>query len=129
MNTATRTFPFTEITNHKADMQQCIENCLSCHAICLEMVSHCLKQGGPHAEANHIRMLLDCAEICQTSANFMINGSPFHSDTCGLCAKICTECAEECSRPEFAGDKHMQTCVEMCRRCAATCQEMAGVAT
>lgn len=51
--------------NHQSqEMQQCIDNCLNCHSLCLQTVGHCLEMGGKHAEAAHILMLLDCAEIC-----------------------------------------------------------------
>ncbi|HWW76412.1 MAG TPA: four-helix bundle copper-binding protein [Pyrinomonadaceae bacterium] len=108
-------------------MQQCIQNCTECHRACLEMVAHCLGVGGQHAEPAHIRLLLDCAEICQTSADFMIRGSEFHGRTCGVCAEVCTRCAEECER--LAGDDEMmKRCAEICRRCADSCRQMAGTA-
>ena len=50
------------------EMQECIEECLRCHGICLQTVSHCLELGGKHADPDHIGLLLDCAEICRTSA-------------------------------------------------------------
>jgi len=37
-----------------------------CHDTCLQAVSHCLDTGGDHARTQHITLLLDCAEICQT---------------------------------------------------------------
>ena len=103
-------------------MQECIQNCLDCHRICLETVQQCLQMGGKHAEANHIRMLLDCAQICITSADFMSRGSEFHGLTCGVCAEICQRCADECER---IGGDFMQRCAEICRRCAESCRQMA----
>jgi hypothetical protein len=32
-------------------------------------------------------LLLDCAEICQTAANFMLRNSELHSRTCAVCAR------------------------------------------
>ncbi len=55
-----------------AEVRQCIDNCVDCHNICTETANHCLTLGGAHADAAHIRLLLDCAEICQTSADFML---------------------------------------------------------
>ncbi len=69
---------------HRGDaMEECIQNCLDCYRVCLEMVTHCLQMGGRHAEASHIRLLLDCVEICRTSADFMLRGSPRHHLTYG----------------------------------------------
>jgi hypothetical protein len=104
-------------------MQACIQNCLDCHSLCLETIIYCLKQGGKHTALEHIRLLMDCAEICQTSANYMLRGSSFHDYTCDVCAEICQQCGEQCS--QFSGDEQMRACAEMCYRCAASCQEMA----
>ncbi|HSH79114.1 MAG TPA: four-helix bundle copper-binding protein [Herpetosiphonaceae bacterium] len=109
------------------EMQQCIQNCTDCHRICLETVAYCLRMGGKHAEAAHIRLLLDCAEICQTSANFMIRGSDFHGRTCGVCAEVCEACAQDCE--QMGDDAQMRACAEMCRRCAESCRHMATMAS
>lgn len=106
------------------EMRHCIEECQSCHSVCLETVTHCLQKGGPHAEANHIRLLLDCVEICQTSANFMLRGSELHTQTCAACAVVCERCAEDCER--LADDEMMRRCAQVCRRCAESCRGMAG---
>jgi hypothetical protein len=109
------------------EMRECIENCSSCHSVCVETASHCLEMGGPHAAAGHIGLLLDCAQICATSADFMLRGSPFHAQTCGVCAAVCERCAEDCER--LAGDDElMRRCAEVCRRCAESCRRMAAMA-
>jgi len=107
-------------------LQSCIRECTNCHEVCLETVTYCLQQGGQHAEVNHVRLLLDCAEICQTSANFMLRSSDLHGRTCGVCADVCERCAEDCAR--FQDDDMMQRCAEACRSCAASCREMEGSA-
>lgn len=104
-------------------MRECIQECTSCHDICLESVTHCLEMGGEHAKPAHIRLLLDCAEICQTSANFMLRTSDFHAQTCGVCAEVCERCAKDCER--FTDDQMMQQCAQVCRSCAQSCREMA----
>jgi hypothetical protein len=105
-------------------MRTCIDECHACHDSCAETVMHCLQMGGEHAEAGHIRLLLDCAEICQTSANFMLRMSEHHGHVCGLCAEICDQCAQDCER--FGDDEMMQQCAAACRSCADSCREMAA---
>ncbi len=105
-------------------LHQCIEECVNCHGICLNTITYCLEQGGRHAEGGHIRLLIDCVEICQTSANFMLRGSPLHARTCAVCAEICARCAEDCGH--FKDDAHMERCAETCRRCAESCRQMAA---
>lgn len=110
-------------TKVSTEMRACIRECEQCHSECLETVQHCLRKGGRHAEAEHVRLLLDCAEICQTSANFMTRGSDLHVETCRACAAVCEACAESCER--MADDPQMKRCAEACRSCAKSCQQMA----
>src|SRR5687767_11865512 len=112
----------TQQANEGVD--ECIQNCTECNHVCLETVTFCLKLGGTHAEPAHIRLLLDCAEICQTSANFMIRGSDLHAHTCGTCAEVCERCAEDCEQMG-ADDAHLKQCSEVCRRCAESSRQVA----
>jgi hypothetical protein len=106
------------------DMQQCIQECLSCARICTETLNHCLQKGGKHVEAKHLRLLMDCMEICQTSANFMLRGSELHTRTCFACAEVCAACAESCEK--MADDAQMKACADACRRCAEACRKMSA---
>lgn len=108
-----------------SEMRNCITNCSDCHNVCVETATHCLEMGGKHAEASHLRELLDCAQICATSAGFMLRGSDLHSQTCGVCADACERCAESCERIAD-GDELMQRCAEFCRLCAESCRRMAA---
>lgn len=110
-----------------SEVRQCIENCEECHSICTETVDHCMELGGKHVQAKHIRLLLDCAEICQTNADFMLRSSNFHPRTCTVCAEICQRCADECERLAN-GDELMRRCAEICRRCAESCKKMGALA-
>ena len=107
------------------DMRQCIQECITCHQVCLETIQHCLAMGGRHAEQPHIRLLADCAQICTVSADFMLRGSPLHERTCGVCAEVCQQCADDCERMA-GGDQLMKRCADTCRRCAESCRQMAG---
>jgi uncharacterized protein DUF326 len=111
-------------TTKQTSMEQCIQNCQNCYAICEQTLLYCLQQGGPHVQASHIQTLLDCIQSCQVCPSFMLRNSPLHTKMCGLCAEACTRCAESCER--LAGnDPQMKTCADMCRRCATSCQQMA----
>jgi hypothetical protein len=113
-------------TQHTHTMEQCIENCTNCHRICLETAArHFAGEKAPRLEEHAVRLLLDCAEICRTSADFMIRGSAMYQHTCRACAEICSRCADECDR--MGEDPYMAACAEICRRCAESCREMAGV--
>lgn len=106
------------------EMQACIQHCAQCHQVCLQMIQHCLTKGGAHADPRHIKLLQDCAQICQTSADFMIRGSDLHGKTCAACAEACIACAVSCEA--MADDEMMKMCAEVCRSCAESCQKMAA---
>lgn len=104
------------------EMNRCIELCLSCHRTCLATaMTHCLEAGGKHTEPAHFRLMTACAEICRTSATFMIIGTPHHRHVCAVCAEICLECADDCDR--IGG---MDECVKTCHACAEACKAMAA---
>ena len=103
------------------ELDDCIEACGTCHNVCLETSKHCLEIGGRHAEASHITLLRDCAEICRTSTDLMLAGSLYVHQICDLCAQICDDCEQGCG--EFSED-FMKRCAETCRKCAETCREM-----
>lgn len=138
--------PNTGTLDHKNMMQQCIENCTTCHQVCLETFNYSLWLGGRYNESVHLRLLLDCVEICQTSANFMLRGSDLHRETCRACAVVCENCAQDCERYTVPGggsgapmsshsghspvskentDEQLKYCAEVCRTCAKSCREMA----
>jgi hypothetical protein len=111
------------MTHHlSAEMQQCVDECLRCYGVCLgTAMHHCLETGGDHVAPPHFRLMMACAEICRTSAHFMLIGSPHHKHTCRECAEICEECAADCER--LGG---IEECVQACRRCAERCRAMAA---
>lgn len=50
------------------EMRRCIERCQQCHDVCTESIVYCLEQGGAHADAAHVALLLDCAQVCQAAS-------------------------------------------------------------
>lgn len=106
------------------EMRRCAKECYACHSVCLETIGHCLHMGGEHAEPHHIRLMMDCVQICQTSGDFMMRGSDLHHETCRACSVVCERCADDCAR--MSDDGPMKACAETCRQCAESCREMAG---
>ncbi len=115
--------PHTMSHPMNGNMQKCIENCTECHNTCVATLAHCLEMGGKHVEAAHLKSLLDCADTCRASADFMLRGSELHPQVCGVCAEACERCAKSCE--QFGDDEQMKACAEVCRRCAESCRQMA----
>ncbi|MGZ4959368.1 MAG: four-helix bundle copper-binding protein [Methylomonas sp.] len=109
------------ITPSERAMQACIEACSHCHQVCQQTaMNHCLETGGNHIKPNHFRLMISCAEICQTAANFQLSGSAFHHRVCEVCTEICEACATDCEK--LGG---MDECVAACKACAESCSHMA----
>ena len=104
------------------DVRRCVQACADCHQYCIETIVHCRQHGGAYAEAGHLRLLLDCAEICQTTTDFMLRGSDLATALCRICAEIAERCAVSCDR--VGDDRQTRACAEACRRCALLCREI-----
>ncbi|MET4035822.1 ferredoxin [Bradyrhizobium sp. JR7.2] len=63
---------------HTEDMTRCIDLCLSCCRTCLDTTMSHLEMGGKHVEPKHFRLKMACAEMCRTSAHFMLIDNPHH---------------------------------------------------
>ncbi|HEY3345370.1 MAG TPA: four-helix bundle copper-binding protein [Anaerolineaceae bacterium] len=115
-----RSHPITE------QMLRCIQQCTSCHAVCLHSMTVALYSRDLSRDDSLLRALQDCAEISQTSADFMLRGSPLHGLTCEACARICESCADLCE--QYPENDNLNACAETCRSCADSCQTMTDLA-
>jgi hypothetical protein len=106
------------------ELQQAINDTAKCHEACEKAIEHCLQKGGKHAAPEHLKLLIDCAEICKTDLGFMARQSDFHGETCAICANICRKCAESCEKLA-SDDPVMKEGVEACRKCAESCGKLA----
>ena len=58
---------------HQA-VQPAIDDCTECHLICVQTIQYDVKLGGPHVALDHLRLLEDCAQICQRERRFHAAG-------------------------------------------------------
>jgi hypothetical protein len=105
-------------------MRKCIQVCTDCHHVCSQTQVYCLRMGGKHADSVHVGLLRNCAEICQTSADFMLGGSDLQGRLRAACAEVCERCVQSCEK--FSGDTQMMACADACRRCAESCRQMSS---
>ena len=110
-----------------SDMTKCAETCHDCADKCMALIpyclDHCVENGRP-AETEHIQTLLDCAEICGVTHNYLRRGSSRHSLVCTACAAVCEACAT-CCEALGIDDEPTRACAEACRACAASCNAVA----
>jgi hypothetical protein len=109
-----------------APAQQCQDACLTCHRVCLETAStHCLESGNRALTSEHIRLLVDCAQICQVCADFIIRDSELSGYVAGLCSHIANECA--IAFEPLSDDPSLAVCHDCCRQCADLCLKVSKV--
>lgn len=82
-------------------------------------MTHCLPGEGNGIHEARCDLLINCSDITQMTANFLLTNSEFQGDLCSLCAAVCTACADACD--EVAS---LAECVAACRTCAAQCLEL-----
>lgn len=94
--------------------RDCIDACNRC-------LAYCLRQGGHHAEFSHIASLLDCLEVCITTADLAGRGSPVAPALIQVCAEVAEDCADSCDEHSQGADPEMERCAAACRDLAEWC--------
>jgi hypothetical protein len=107
-------------------MLHCIQECTSCHAVCLHTSTVAVYADGLPRDNALIRTLHDCTEICQMCADFLLRGSMLYGITCDACARICEACASACEN--YPDNANFRACASSCRTCAAACHATAASA-
>lgn len=104
--------------------QECQQQLEECHRICLQALVHGLGLHTRPLHESHLRLLLDCAELCQTCAGFLLRGSDLAGVVACACASVCERCAEFCG--ERRDDALLRRCELVCLRCSESCARMAA---
>lgn len=101
----------------------CIEACQQCAVACHHCAASCLDEPDASAMARCIALDMDCAALCELAAGAMGRGSEWAEQICALCAEVCDDCADECTK--HTAMQHCQECAQACSRCADECRRMA----
>lgn len=103
------------------EAERCIDALQACYAACMRNVSYGnVKKSGPIQE-EHVRLMLDCAEMCQTAANFLIRESDHYLRICREAAEICKDLASSCE-----GVDGMDGIRSTCDECVSVCRVIVG---
>ena len=98
-----------------AALQDCAQSCTAC-------ADACLAEPDVAALAACIRLNLDCADVCATTARVLLRSSAMAETLLDACAQIARACADECAR--HAGHhEHCRICERACRAADQACWE------
>lgn len=111
------------------EVQEATDDCLECHRVCLHTFSHLLtlETDAEIAEPDQLNLLLDCADICATCADFLLRASAFQTRIADLCCEICRRSQQLCELPGGA-DPIVRECAAVCARCANSCRRLLATA-
>lgn len=92
-----------------------------CATACNHCSTACLEEKDVQMMAACIRLDMDCAQICSTTAAFVARSSAHAQHLLKECAEICLQCAKECEKHSHM--EHCKRCAEACRKCAEACEK------
>ncbi|HSH66161.1 MAG TPA: four-helix bundle copper-binding protein [Bacteroidia bacterium] len=104
---------------------QLISMLAECADACYKCSTACLDEKDVQKMTQCIRLDMDCAQICQTTAAFISRGSDHTKHLMKECAEICSRCAQECAK--HSNMEHCKICAETCKKCAEMCSERISV--
>ena len=97
-----------------------IEALTRCAFECSHCAMACLDEDDIKTLGQCIKLDLDCAEVCRTTASLLSRGSDHGVHLLEECAEICNACADECEKHSHM--EHCKRCAEVCTACAEACQ-------
>jgi hypothetical protein len=106
------------------EARQCIEATSECYSVVTETLSYSLDGKAHLSDPAHLRLLIDGAEICQTTQNALLRGSTLGTMLAAVCVEACEKLAETCRRLD-GSDEQLTTCAEMCDETAESCRQLA----
>jgi hypothetical protein len=104
--------------------QKYITTCLSCVSTCNHCAISCLEEKEVQSLTKCIRLNLECAVICQVTAELVSLDSQYIQEIAALCSTVCNACAEECDKHAGREMQYCKECVERCRMCAKEANEI-----
>ena len=93
-----------------------------CRRACLDAGRRAIDDDGSTLSDTQMGILLDDAEVCETTIRFRRRNSTLHPRMCAACVEVCERCAELCQA--FAADAVMRACGAASRRCADVCRQL-----
>ena len=105
------------------DLRAAFLACLRAHQACEDAVAQALR--GEDAVDDRVGTLLDCADVCRTTARYIRYGSPLLRGTAGVAAELCARAAEACAA--LAAVPVMAAHAEALQRAAGCCRRVAEV--
>lgn len=99
------------------ETRACIEAFQTCEQLCLRTLPFVCNEISRPLQADLVRVILDCAEMCRLAANFLVRDSEHYIRVCREASEICGDLATHCEAVEGLGGLH-----SVCDECVAACR-------
>ena len=97
----------------------------ACTQACTACADACLSERTVAELTRCVRLDLDCADICATTARVLTRQTGFDKEIARTmleaCVVACRACGDECARHASAHE-HCRICAEVCRSCETACR-------
>jgi hypothetical protein len=108
-------------------LAQAIDALADCGQACTACADACLSEEGVADLVKCIRLDLDCADLCDTTARVLSRQTEYDANiTRSLveaCRQSCKSCGDECEQ-HASHHEHCRVCAEACRRCEQACEQL-----
>jgi hypothetical protein len=98
-----------------------------CAQACAADIDADLSEGDVTEMVACIRLCLDCADVCTTTAGVTSRQAEYEANVTRplleACAAVCRSCGDECER-HARMHAHCRVCAEACRRCEQACRQL-----
>lgn len=105
----------------------CLDACAGCELSCVSCADACLNEKNVDMLRRCIRLDLDCADVCGTTARLLARltsaDATLLRGQLEICAQACAACAVECER-HAQHHEHCRICAEACRACEEACEQL-----
>lgn len=93
-----------------------------CAMMCEQMCTLLLEKADVASRNIQLRLLRDCADICDLCMKYIARHSMYAKSLCHFCSYICEACGNECLKH---ADHESRMCGQMCLECAKDCRNFA----
>jgi hypothetical protein len=106
------------------EVRACVEATSDCYSACTETLTYSLDSGIDLFDQRHLRLLIDCCEVCQTAQNILLRASELSMMLAAVCVEACEKVADHCRQLD-ASDEQLAACAEVCDHTADCCRQLA----
>jgi hypothetical protein len=103
------------------EFQPCIEACLRTASIATKCALSCTEDPKLADLGNCIKFSIECATICNQTAQLLTLGSPKTEQALKNCIEACQKLAAECGKYKAA---YCQECAKSCKQCVNECKQL-----